>query len=80
MNVSMPQPTSTSIDPRTTIGDLSLTVADLDRSIAFYTGPLGFSVLHREGDEATLGVAGTPLLRLTSLTGARPWPGYATGL
>jgi catechol 2,3-dioxygenase len=80
MNVSMPQPTSTSIDPRTTIGDLSLTVADLDRSIAFYTGPLGFSVLHREGDEATLGVAGTPLLRLTSLTGARPWPGCATGL
>jgi catechol 2,3-dioxygenase len=69
-----------SIDPRTAIGELSLTVADLDRSIAFYTGPLGFQVLAREGGEATLGAGGTPLLRLTELRGAHPWPGYATGL
>src|SRR3954451_15454714 len=69
-----------SIDARTTTGPVSLTVADLDRSIAFYTGPLGFQVISREGSEAVLGAGGTPLLLLSELIGARPWPGYATGL
>ncbi len=80
MNVTLPRLRPTSIDPRTDIGQLALTVADLDRSIAFYTGPLGFTVLSREGSEAVLGVPGTALLHLTELRGANPWPGYATGL
>ena len=80
MNITLPQPRSTSIDPLTTIGHVSLTVADLDRSIAFYTGPLGFEVIAREGTEATLGAGGKPLLYLTEYSGARPWPGFATGL
>jgi catechol 2,3-dioxygenase len=80
MNVTLPTPNATSIDPRTTIGTLSLTVADLARSIAFYTGPLGFQVLAHEGPRATLGAGGTPLLYLTEVSGAKPWPGYATGL
>jgi len=80
MNVALPTTKATSIDARTTIGHLSLTVADLDRSIAFYTGPLGFQVLDRADGRATLGAGDTPLLYLTELRGARPWPGYATGL
>lgn len=80
MHVTLPQPTATSIDPRTTVGLVSLTVADLERSIAFYTGPLGFQVLHRDGLHATLGAGEQPLLELIEFTGARPWPGYATGL
>jgi catechol 2,3-dioxygenase len=73
-------PRPNSIDPRTAIGELALTVADLDRSIAFYTGPLGFEVLSREGHEATLGAGDRALLHLTEAPGAAPWPGYATGL
>src|SRR5215213_7285675 len=73
-------PRPNSIDPRTAIGELALTVADLDRSIAFYTGSLGFEVLSREGHEATLGAGDRALLHLTEAPGAAPWPGYATGL
>jgi catechol 2,3-dioxygenase len=80
MSTTVPQPNRTSIDARTAIGELSLTVADLDRSIAFYTGPLGFEVLARGAGAATLGSGGRPLLHLTEVSGARPWPGSATGL
>ena len=65
---------ATSIDPRTAIGELALTVADLDRSIDFYTGPLGFRLLSRVGGKETLGAGNTPLLHLTEQPGARPWP------
>lgn len=74
----MTTPTSdtetTSIDPATTVGLLSLTVADLDRSISYYTEALGFEVLRRDGAEAALGAAGTPLLLLGEQPGAAPWP------
>jgi len=63
-----------SIDPATTVGLLALTVADLDRSVAFYTEAIGLALLERAGETATLGVAGTPLLLLTGQAGARPWP------
>ena len=64
----------TAIDPATAIGFLSLTVADLDRSVAFYTEAIGLALLQREGGTATLGVAGQPLLLLAERAGARPWP------
>lgn len=62
------------IHPDTTVGLLSLTVSNLDRSVAFYTESIGFTVLQRDEATATLGVAGVPLLLLTERTGARPWP------
>lgn len=71
---------ATSIDPATQVGLVSLTVADLDRSLTYYTEALGFNMLRRDGQTAILGAAETPLLALTELAGARPWPGYATGL
>jgi len=75
--------TSPALDPATRVGLLSLTVADLGRSVAFYTEAIGLSILERTERAATLGVAGTPLLLLTEHPGARPWPhdqyGY-TGL
>jgi catechol 2,3-dioxygenase len=63
-----------SIDPATYVGILSLTVSDLDRSLAFYTDGFGFTLLERDGGQATLGVAGTPVLLLTERAGAKPWP------
>jgi catechol 2,3-dioxygenase len=72
-----------SIDPATTVGLLSLTVADLARSLTFYTQALGFALLEQTDGAATLGVGGTPLLLLTEHPGAQLWPherhGY-TGL
>jgi catechol 2,3-dioxygenase len=65
---------TTSIDPATEVGLLALTVADLDRSLLYYTEGIGLAVLQREGDTATLGVAGRPLLVLSEQPGAEPWP------
>jgi catechol 2,3-dioxygenase len=46
------------IDPRVDIGHVHLKVADLDRSLAFWNGVLGFDVMARIGDEAAFISAG----------------------
>jgi catechol 2,3-dioxygenase len=68
-----------SIHPDTTIGTVSLTVSDLDRSLAWYQEALGFSV-HRNGDGvAHLGAGGADLVELVEQPGARQVTG-TTGL
>jgi catechol 2,3-dioxygenase len=62
------------IDPATHVGMLSLIVSDLERSLAFYTEVFGFTLLERNGGNATLGVDGVPVLLLTEHAGAKPWP------
>ena len=47
-----------SIDPRVDIGHVHLKVADLERSLGFWHGVLGFDVMHRYGDEAAFLSAG----------------------
>jgi catechol 2,3-dioxygenase len=72
---------TSSIHPATRVGPAALAVADLERSLAFYTDALGFALLGREGGRAVLGAGGVPLLVLEEQAGARPFPGYgATGL
>lgn len=71
---------STSIDPRTTVGQISLTVADLDRSIAFYTIGFGLALQERDGGSAWLGTGDAALLHLVEARDARPWPSHYTGL
>ncbi|HET7078798.1 MAG TPA: VOC family protein [Chloroflexia bacterium] len=69
------------LHPDTAMGQVALTVADLDRSIRFYTQSLGFQVLARDAGTATLGPEGGPgLLLLTEQPGALPAPRSATGL
>ena len=46
------------------IGRVALAVADLDRSIRFYSDVIGLSELDRAGDVARMGVGGDPLLVL----------------
>ena len=59
-----------SIDPRTRLGPVELTVDGLDRLIPFYQEALGLR-LHRRGDgQAELGVGGEALLRLVEQPGA----------
>jgi catechol 2,3-dioxygenase len=49
---------SQAIDPGVRIGHVHLKVADLERSIAFYHGVLGFDVVQRMGDGAAFLSAG----------------------
>ena len=47
-----------SIDPRVDIGHVHLKVADIERSLAFYCGVLGFELQQRMGDQAAFVSAG----------------------
>jgi catechol 2,3-dioxygenase len=69
------------IDPATTMGTVSLTVADLDRSQAFYERVLGLRS-RREGDAyvALSAPGGPPLVELHGDRRARPLDRRATGL
>ena len=58
------------IDPRLTLGAVHLTVADLERCIAFYTGRLGFRLRRREPDVAHLSAGEEDLLVLWRVPGA----------
>jgi catechol 2,3-dioxygenase len=76
--------TATPIHPQTTIGHIHLTVADLDRSLAFYRDLLGFEVTMRRGDSAVFLSAGGYHHHLGLNTwagkGASPPPPGHTGL
>jgi catechol 2,3-dioxygenase len=81
MSTVQTQTHAVSIDPATQCGVISLSVASLKRSLAFYTDALGFGVLEQSASDAVLGAAGTPLLILKEETGALPWMvDNATGL
>jgi catechol 2,3-dioxygenase len=72
------------IDPRVDIGHVHLKVADIERSLAFYTGVLGFELQQRLGDEAAFVSAGAyhhhiGLNTWQSKGGSPPPPGH-TGL
>lgn len=78
----MPQPNA--IDPRVDIGHVHLKVANLDRTLAFYCGVLGFELIQRMGSEAAFISAGgyhhhIGLNTWESAGGSPPPPG-TTGL
>ncbi|MFN2526446.1 MAG: VOC family protein [Actinomycetota bacterium] len=73
------QKTQPRLAESTSVGQVHLTVADLDRSVAFYQDALGLQVLEREAKRASLGVEPIELLRLEALPGARR-VSRATGL
>ena len=71
--------TTTRIHPDTDLGYVSLTVADLARSIDFYVRSLGFQVYDRADGTVYFGAGGDPLLMLSERPGARLIP-RRTGL
>ena len=71
--------TDFSIHPATRMGHVSLTVANLDNQVAFYTKVLGFKLRWREGNKAGLGSAAGDLLRLTEEPNLKRYRGV-TGL
>jgi catechol 2,3-dioxygenase len=59
------------LDPRVKIGSVSLTVADLDRSVHYYRHNIGLKLLGSHESTAVLGAGSTPLVRLYELPSAR---------
>lgn len=59
------------------MGAVHLTVADLDRSLAYYETQIGLRVHAREDGHARLGTGGEDLLVLTEEPGAKPADGYS---
>jgi catechol 2,3-dioxygenase len=73
--------TTASIDPKTSIGTVRLTVSDLDRARDFYERAIGLRATDRENGALALGVAGEPpLVELHGDRGAPPLDPRATGL
>jgi catechol 2,3-dioxygenase len=63
------------------VGEVSLAVSSLDRSLAFYTEVLGFRLHDQSGTAAALGANRTDvLLRLEQIPGAIPKPRRSSGL
>ena len=62
------------------LGMVSLTVADLTRSLRFYGDMLGFSSIERGGTAVLLSAGGAPLLELVEQPGVKPKPPRTTGL
>lgn len=80
----MPIPAAAPINPAVRIGHVHLKVADLDRSLAFYCGVLGFQLMQRLGPGAAFLSAGgyhhhIGLNTWESAGGPAPAPG-TTGL
>ena len=71
--------TEFSIHPKTLMGAISLTVANLDNQIEFYTKALNFKLHWREGNKAGLGSGGNDLLLLTEEPDRKKYRGV-TGL
>lgn len=72
---------TTSIDPRTRIGAVELTVDDLEREREFYERSIGLRTLESAGGRASLGPDGGPaILELVADPGAPPRPPGTTGL
>ncbi|MFL5962454.1 MAG: VOC family protein [Gaiellaceae bacterium] len=70
-------PVRAELPPNTRMGPVHLTVADLDRSLAYYEQQIGLQVHARDGGRAQLGTGGEDLLVLTEEPGARPAEGYS---
>src|SRR5438445_961478 len=66
------------IAPKTRMGSVELSVADLDRSLEYWQREIGLRLLERENGRASLG-ADTELLRFVEEPGAQPDHGH-TGL
>jgi catechol 2,3-dioxygenase len=70
---------TTKLDPATTVGQVTLAVADLEMMAAYYQQVIGLRLLERTSQTIELGVGETPLVRLEARPGGKRYP-TATGL
>jgi catechol 2,3-dioxygenase len=70
-------PVRAEVPPETRMGEVHLTVADLDRSITYYETQIGLVSHDRDDGRVRLGTGGEDLLVLREEPGARPADGYS---
>jgi catechol 2,3-dioxygenase len=70
-------PVRADVPLETRMGAVHLTVADLDRSLAYYETQIGLRVHARDDGRAHVGTGGEDLLVLTEEPGAKPADGYS---
>src|SRR6476661_4033066 len=75
----MTTPSHGAISAAARLGAVQLTVADLDRSVAYYRTQVGLAVLEQSPGRVSLGAGSATLLELAEERGARPSVGH-TGL
>ncbi|MEU9190160.1 VOC family protein [Streptomyces sp. NPDC048484] len=68
------------MDAQLALGAVELTVADLERSLDYYTRSIGLQVLDQTADSASVGVPGRVLAQLRERPGAFPAPASGPGL
>jgi catechol 2,3-dioxygenase len=68
------------LHPATQVGTVTLKVADLWRSLAFYTDVIGLQAFDQDEHIATLGAGQRAILELEAVPGAQRPPAQATGL
>lgn len=68
------------MDEEVALGSVELMVADLDRSVDYYTRAIGFRLQARSGNRAQLGVAGRAFVALHESPGAPLPPPSSPGL
>jgi len=68
------------LHPATDVGTVTLKVADLDRSLAFYNQLIGFETFERNTSSAVLGAGNRCILNLEAVPGASPLARNVTGL
>ncbi len=73
-------PLTTALDPAVEVGTVTFKVADLQRSLTFYTGLIGLQSFSHGEHTAVLGAGSRPILLLEEVSGARPQPANTTGL
>jgi catechol 2,3-dioxygenase len=71
--------TTTKLDPATTVGKVTLGVADLEMMTNYYQQVIGLTRLERTSTVVELGLTATALVRLEARPGGKRYPG-ATGL
>ncbi len=70
-------PVKAELSSSTTVGAVHLTVAQLERSLAYYREAVGLEILDQGHGRASLGVGGQELLGLVEEAGARPAVGHS---
>jgi catechol 2,3-dioxygenase len=78
--LKLPAELAPALHPATEVGTVTLKVADLRRSLAFYTGVIGLQALGQDERTATLGAGRRPIVALEEVPGAQRPPAQATGL
>lgn len=72
--------TTSRLDAGLALGTVELTVADLDRSLDYYTRSIGLKILDQEAGSASVGVSGRVLAVLRERPGAGLPPASSPGL